>query len=429
MNQEQVGKDFYFKTLVQNSQDMIIRYDEKLEVIYFNHAAEKLQDAAGIKLTGKSIPDPDGEAPIMEMQSHLKDRHRALQECLKTAKELTIREYLLFPRDHRHFLTRIIPEVDQKSGNVTSLLAVSKDITDLRHNEKRGLIIREILTGMADLIDLSDALLFCLDKTLVATKFDCGGIYIRDEDSGALNLAVHRGLSDSFIKNVSTVMPDTPSMNLVLSGHPIYEEYYDLGVPMDKARRKEGLKAIAVLPVFHAQRCVACMNLASHTSSEISEVDRVTVETIAAHVGGVITRINAEEALWERNEFIDKIISSLPDVVIYVFDLVKKRNIYVSGSLKKILGYTAHDLQTMGSEVLKKTIHPDHLQPFYDHLKQLEKLEKGEIKHFEYRMKHRDGHWVWIENRDTIFSYSKTGKPVQTIGTAIDITDRKEGNL
>lgn len=428
MKQDQVNNDFYFKTLVQNSQDMIIRYNDQLEVIYFNHAAEKMQSEAGINLTGRSIPDQDGEAPVMEMQTHLKDRHRALQECLTTAKELTIKEYLFFPGDHRHFSTRIIPEVDIKSGNVATLLAISQDITDLRHNEKRGIIICELLTGLADIVDLKDALLFCLDKSLVATKFDSGGIYIRDEESGALNLAVHRGLSETFIKRVSVVKPGSVGMNLVLSGQPMYEEYYEnLDVPMDEARRKEGLKSIAVMPIIHSQRCVACLNLASHTSNEISNVDRVTMETIAAQIGGVISRIKAEEALWERNEFIDKIISSLPEVVIYVFDLVKKRNVYASSNLKKILGYSARDLQAMDGKVLEKTIHPDDLQPFYDHLKQLEKLEKGEIKHFVYRMKHRDGHWVWIENRGTVFNYNEDGKPIQTIGTAIEVADPKKG--
>ncbi len=421
MNQEQVGKDFYFKTLVQNSQDMIIRYNNELEVIYFNHAVEEMQSEAGIKLTGKSIPDPDGEAPVIEMQTHLKDRHRALQECLKTAKELTIREYLFFPGDHRHLLTRIIPEVDIESGNVTSLLAVSQDITDLRHNEKRGIIIRELLTGLTDLVDLNEALLFCLDKSLIATKFDSGGIYIRDEESGALELVVHRGLSEAFVKRVSSVKPDSPTMKMVLSGQPIYEEYQNLVVSMDEVRKKEGLRTIAVAPIMHSQRCVACLNLASHTSSEINSVDRVTVETIAAQIGGVITRIKAEQELWERNEFIDKLISSLPDVVIYIFDLVKKKNIYASNNLKKILGCTAKEFQAMGSKVLEKTIHPDDLQPFYDHLKELEKLEKGEIKHIKYRMKHCDGHWVWIENRDTIFTYDEDGKPIQTIGTAVEI--------
>lgn len=426
MNNNQVKKDFYFRTLVQNSQDMIIRYNNELEVIYYNQAVEKLQDTAGIMLTGKSIPDPDGEAPVIEMQTHLKDRHRILQECLKTAKELTIREYLFFPGDHRHLLTRIIPEVDIESGNVTSLLAVSQDITDLRHNEKRGVIIRELLTGLADLVDLNDALRFCLDKSLVATKFDSGGIYIRDEESGALKLAVHRGLSETFKKKVSNVKPDSPTMKMVLTGQPIYDEYHNLGIPIDEVRRKEGLKAIAVLPIFHSQRCVACLNLASHTTNEIGEVDRVTVETIAAQIGGVITRIKAEEKLWERNEFINKIISSLPDVVIYIFDLVKKKNIYASSNIKRILGYSVQDFQAMDSKILEKTIHPDDLQPFYDHLKELEKMKKGEIKHFKYRMKHRDGHWVWIENRDTIFTYNKDGKPIQTIGTAIEKIDPEE---
>lgn len=40
-------------------------------------------------------------------------------------------------------------------------------------------------------------------------------------------------------------------------------------------------------------------------------------------------------------------------------------------------------------------------------------------------MKHRNGDWVWIENRDTVFTSDDQGKPLQLIGSAVDITDRK----
>ncbi len=428
MGQEQEINNFYFETLVQNSPDMIIHYNDQLEVIFFNHEVKKIPGVENALIHDRTTPDPAEAPPKRDMQTNLKDRNWALQKCLDTGEKLTIDEYLFQGIDarHYHFSTRFFPEVDTESGKIKSILAVSKNITVRRHDEKRGAIIRELLTGIVDMVDLKDALLFCLDKALLATNFDSGGIYIREGDRGPLKLAVHRGLSQSFIKKVSLIKPESPAMNLVLSGQPIYEEYYNLGVPIDEARRKEGLKAIAVLPIFHSQRCVACLNLASHTTTEITEVDRETVETIIAQIGGSIARIRAEEALWESNEFIDKIMTSLPDVIIYIFDLTKKRNVYVSSSIERVLGYSADEMQSMGTKVLDKTIHPDDLQPFYDHLAELEKLGERHVKHFEYRMKHRDGHWVWLENRDTVFSYDKTGKPLQTIGTVVEIQGRKE---
>jgi len=45
----------------------------------------------------------------------------------------------------------------------------------------------------------------------------------------------------------------------------------------------------------------------------------------------------------------------------------------------------------------------------------------------EYRMKHKDGHWVWIEGSGAVVEYDKTsGEPIQMCGTHQDISHRKE---
>jgi diguanylate cyclase (GGDEF)-like protein/PAS domain S-box-containing protein len=51
----------------------------------------------------------------------------------------------------------------------------------------------------------------------------------------------------------------------------------------------------------------------------------------------------------------------------------------------------------------------------------------GELvnSHYEFRQKHRDGHWIWIECRGTCFS-SIDGKPNRIVGTDIDVTERKQ---
>jgi diguanylate cyclase (GGDEF)-like protein/PAS domain S-box-containing protein len=44
----------------------------------------------------------------------------------------------------------------------------------------------------------------------------------------------------------------------------------------------------------------------------------------------------------------------------------------------------------------------------------------------EFRMKHKDGRWVWIFSRGEAVRRDEDGKPLQVSGTRIDITERKE---
>ena len=43
----------------------------------------------------------------------------------------------------------------------------------------------------------------CLEAAIKVSEMDAGGIYLVDEDTGALNLFCHKNLSENFVKTVS----------------------------------------------------------------------------------------------------------------------------------------------------------------------------------------------------------------------------------
>ncbi len=96
--------------------------------------------------------------------------------------------------------------------------------------------------------------------------------------------------------------------------------------------------------------------------------------------------------------------------MVYIFDLAERRNIFASKSLNEMLGYSVEEFQAMGAQVPEKLIHPDHYQSFLTHLQALNTLGDGEAKLLEYRMQHKDGRWLWIENRDTVFARLTRGR-------------------
>ena len=84
----------------------------------------------------------------------------------------------------------------------------------------------------------------------------------------------------------------------------MYTTHANLGVPIDDVRRKENLKAIAVVPVKSEGTVIAALYLASHGSEEIPLEIRGLLESVAASIGDSISRMLAEHdlhALSSRN--------------------------------------------------------------------------------------------------------------------------------
>ena len=90
----------------------------------------------------------------------------------------------------------------------------------------------------------------------------------------------------------------------------------------------------------------------------------------------------------------------------------------------QMAGYTLEELAPVSIKTWNALVHPD------DGKRSEELLEKhfsGErpFYDFECRMRHKDGHWVWVHDRGRVFTWSEDGKPLLMYGTHSDITDRK----
>ncbi len=91
----------------------------------------------------------------------------------------------------------------------------------------------------------------------------------------------------------------------------------------------------------------------------------------------------------------------------------------------EIVGYTLHELAPVSIETWRNLCHPDDVNKS-DEL--LEKHFKGDLEFYELeaRMKHKNGHWVWVLDRGKVSQRDRDGKPVRMTGTHIDITQRKK---
>ena len=127
---------------------------------------------------------------------------------------------------------------------------------------------------------------------------------------------------------------------------------------------------------------------------------------------------------FSHRRFHEHIIEASP-CVIYVFDIRDRRNAFVSRGIAATLGYSEKkDLKD--GEFIRSVMHPDDWEPFLDYLGRLVNLPDGETAEFEFRMHHSSGGWRWFHSHDKVFTRNEDGTVRETIGTATDITERKD---
>jgi PAS domain S-box-containing protein len=90
----------------------------------------------------------------------------------------------------------------------------------------------------------------------------------------------------------------------------------------------------------------------------------------------------------------------------------------------EIAGYTLAELAPTSIETWRMLTHPDDLQRA-DELLDEHFAGKSPIYSFEERVRHKDGHWIWVLDRGKVSEWDGDGRPVRMTGTALDITERK----
>jgi PAS domain S-box-containing protein len=90
----------------------------------------------------------------------------------------------------------------------------------------------------------------------------------------------------------------------------------------------------------------------------------------------------------------------------------------------EIFGYRLDELSPFDIDTWKAFTHPDDCK-LANQLLQEHFDGKSDYYECEVRMKHKDGHWVWISDRGRLISRTTDGKPLLMSGTHMDITARK----
>jgi len=120
-----------------------------------------------------------------------------------------------------------------------------------------------------------------------------------------------------------------------------------------------------------------------------------------------------------------KITDTSPGII-YVFDLVEKREIYSNKKLEQLFGFSQEEIQQMGTPAFSQIIHPDDLLSLNTYLSDFSTAGDGEVRSKEYRMKDKKNNYHWLRTYDTVFKRNEKGNPIEMIGIALDVNEEKE---
>ena len=137
-------------------------------------------------------------------------------------------------------------------------------------------------------------------------------------------------------------------------------------------------------------------------------------------------RIEAE--LRDSQRWLSAVIQTNPNLL-YVYDLIEQRTVYINREIYSDIGYTLEETQQMAGAFLPNFIHPEDLPGFSEHISRIETAKDGESFEFEYRIQHKNGESSWFLSRDTVFARTADDKPWKILGTATEISDRKQAEL
>ncbi|MFH1135183.1 MAG: PAS domain S-box protein [Pseudomonadota bacterium] len=408
---KKLEEELLYQSLALNQiQDCVTITDLSGRITYVNEAECRLLKRARRDIIGQTVhiygENPEKGTAQDEIIATTLSRERWRGEVVNLDSEN--KEIILDCR------TQVVRD---KSGTPFSLCGIATDVTERKKTEASLTRLLEVSQALADAKGLTDTLRYCLASAISASGMDLGGIYLVNEGLTEINLVVHQGLNPEKAGPASTAEKNFFIRETLRQGKPRYLGSAD--IPPDALdKQAEGLKSLAIIPIIHQGKTIACLNLGSRLKEEIDPGVQPLIEALAAQSGGFIARSLAEEALRESEMKFRGFVENSSDII---YSLTEDGVFaYVSPNWKNILG---HDLQNVVGRSFFSFVHEDDVEACRDYFQEAKNNRRLGFG-VEYRIAGPDGEWKW--NSSTASTAQKPNGNIVYIGIARDITARKK---
>lgn len=329
-----------YRLVMEATSDGIWDWDVRTHRVHYNPAYTRM--------LGFDPEEFSGNLTEWLERVHPDDRERALREnqrCIDNEVQQFAVEFRMRTKSGgwKWILGRGMAVERDDSGKALRMIGTHTDITRIKEGERRENMQRWIAALLSTMTHLDERIQLVLDAILQTVDMECGGIYLLDQKNGILRLVCHQGVSEDFVKAVGTYPSDSPTMKLVMAGRPLYTTYEELPVIKSDPQAREGLKAIAVVPIHYEGRVVGCLNAASRTRTVISQGEKTFLETAAAHLGNALGRIRTRQDLEESTRQYAALFELAGDALLVV-RISDRRIVDANQAASHLLGFSKREL-------------------------------------------------------------------------------------
>ena len=188
-----------------------------------------------------------------------------------------------------------------------------------------------------------------------------------------------------------------------------------------------GTLLVAVIAAWNTMNGLSQISVAGLSVREQALALQLFLATLAS--SGMVTatliseRKQSEEAAQQASRRLEGILEGT-HVGTWEWD-VSTGAVVFNETWAEYLGHTLADLAPISIKTWETLCHPDDLKVSGDLLL---RHFAGEFPYYdcECRMKHKDGHWVWVHDRGRLLSRTGDGQPLLMFGTHADISSRKQ---
>ena len=160
------------------------------------------------------------------------------------------------------------------------------------------------------------------------------------------------------------------------------------------------------------------------TDSPLFDADSGLVEFQSVGVD-ITERKQLEDQLAEKQKILESITGMIPDMV-YLYNISEHRHLYINRELGNLLGYSDAEIKQIGTDSIMQEIHPEDTPNVLTHIKTMRQAEDGAIHEIEYRIKGKNGNYLWFFVRENVYQRDQKGAPEILFGICQDITEHKK---
>jgi PAS domain S-box-containing protein len=374
----------HYRILVENASDIIFRTDNTGHHIFVNPAA--------LRMTGYKEEEIIGMHYTSLIRTDMRDEAVKFfgRQFVKKINN-TYSEYPIIRKDGHELWFGQNTQLMVEDGNVTGFQSIARDITDRKQVEEA---LKESSGRYKELSTLLESLFDAIPDVLG----------IQDNQHGIIR---YNKAGYDFIGRTQQEVEGKKCFQLINKTKPC-----DICATSEVYRTKKPAKV---------EKCIEDMGVRLDCRSYPVFDDKGNISKIIEHLRDITELKNAENELRKSEEMLRLITDNMSDMI-RVTDL-QGANLYTSPSHFKSLGYRPEE--RIGKSAFD-IVHPDDLERIINIFS--EGLVANRPVNIEYRVKHADGHYVWLETVGNLLRDAQ-GNITSVVMSSRDITERKQAEM